>query len=237
MMIKQLLSVLICLLGVHNIVFSQSKQDRQIIEEDARRTYDELKDIDVSDFKEDYDFGGIDIDKAKEVNEEDLGKYLEQYANHENSRNLKELMSANDKSKLWLQTLDKESHNSIVERFKDTEISNEELSQMNDSYELFRGNPTKENYQNYVQMVSDYAKKHDSWCDLTVQTIPRDGATIKYKLLEEKQTFTMGASQASKRLKIGYYSIWSERKGKVTSNKNDICECIQEVESYTIEEK
>ena len=77
----------------------------------------------------------------------------------------------------------------------------------------------------FSETMSSLANKHDIKASLRIETIPNEGATIKYQNITERlngdQPHTLGQlSHLSTSILVGVYYIWSERNGIPTSNRN-----------------
>ena len=76
---------------------------------------------------------------------------------------------------------------------------------------------------------------------VTFKSLPTEGAIVKYQTCRsrergEEARSPGGPTTVSEKIDIGRYHIWTERKGKVTSNKNIIFTITEEYKTVTLVE-
>jgi hypothetical protein len=99
--------------------------------------------------------------------------------------------------------------------------------------------PSEENWTKASETVTFSANKYNIRSSITIKSLPRSGAIIKYQTVGQRRRneVPMTAKQLStcvESVSIGLYHIWSERNGKQTSDINHIYEIVQSEETIEI---
>jgi len=101
--------------------------------------------------------------------------------------------------------------------------------------------PTERNWVEATDAVTFTATKYRVVSDVTIVTLPNDGATIKYQPVgqRERREPPITAKKLTtcvETMPIGRYHIWAERKGKTTSNTVHMYEIVKPEEKVQIDE-
>ena len=120
-------------------------------------------------------------------------------------------------------------------------LPKESLDQVKFKAAAWDESPTEVNWNIASEAVTFAASKYSIYSKLTVVTLPRSGATIKYQTVgqRERKELPTTAKQVTtcvEIIPIGRYHIWAERDGKQTSDISHVYELIKSEEKVEINE-
>lgn len=120
-------------------------------------------------------------------------------------------------------------------------VPKEFLDQVKSKAAAWEEFPTEGNWTKASEAVTFTASKYSIHSVLTVVSLPRSGATIKYQTVgqRERKEVPITAKQVTtcvETIPIGRYHIWAERDGKQTSDISHIYELVKSEEKVEISE-
>lgn len=91
--------------------------------------------------------------------------------------------------------------------------------------DLWHKTKSEDDWVALTDAIRDAAEGSDTKSDVTIDTSAGTGATVKYQTLGQRKrnetpTTAKTPTESHESMYIGTYHIWSERGGKVTSDKN-----------------
>jgi hypothetical protein len=130
--------------------------------------------------------------------------------------------------------------NSAMSRLQE-KVPEDSLHQLNSETTLWEESPTEGNWNKASETVTFTATKYSITSTLTVVSLPRSGATIKYQTVgqRERKEIPTTAKQVTtcvETVPIGRYHIWAEREGKRMSDISHIYEIVKPEEKVEISE-
>jgi len=120
-------------------------------------------------------------------------------------------------------------------------LPKEEIERVRSEADAWEQVPTEENWEKASEAVTFSASKYSIRSEVTIVSLPQNGATIKYQTVgqRERREAPMTAKQITACMEIvpiGRYHIWSERDGRPTSDTDRIYELIKAEEKVEIQE-
>ena len=130
--------------------------------------------------------------------------------------------------------------NEAITRLQD-KIPDESLAQIKEDSADWERTPTEKNWTIASDAVTFEATKYNITSSLTVVSLPKSGATIKYqtvgKRYRNEDPVTAGqTTTCTETVPIGLYYIWAERGGKPTSDRNSVYHIINSQQRIEITE-
>lgn len=106
---------------------------------------------------------------------------------------------------------------------------------------MWETSPTAENWASASDEVTFSAEKFNIMSTLTIASLPRNGAVIKFQTVGQRRRNEVPKtakllSTCEETVPIGIYHIWAERDGKTTSDINCIYEVVKSEEKVEISE-
>jgi hypothetical protein len=120
-------------------------------------------------------------------------------------------------------------------------IPDESLARIKKDSASWEHSPTERNWTIASDAVTFEAAKYNITSSLTIVSLPKSGATIKYqtagKRYRNEDPVTAGKTTTCKEtVPIGLYYIWAERGGKPTSDRNGLYNVISSEQQIEITE-
>lgn len=130
--------------------------------------------------------------------------------------------------------------NSAIDRLRG-KVPEESLAQVKSETAQWESAPTETHWIQASEAVTFTATKYSINSIITIMSKPRNGATIKYQTVgnrERKATPTTANQETTcvETLPIGFYYIWTERHGKQTSDINSVYQIVHPEEKIEITE-
>jgi len=117
-----------------------------------------------------------------------------------------------------------------------------EMERANSLYMKWKEEPNDSSWRALMFEITSVSERKRVGSNVTIRTVkdnnPQGGATIKYRLTDREEIKTAKSPTTTTEyfLPIGYYYIWSERKGRETSDKKSNYVIIKQMEEVTINE-
>lgn len=129
---------------------------------------------------------------------------------------------------------------SAMSRLQD-KVPKESLDQVKSKVSAWEEFPTEGNWIKASEAVTFTSSKYSIHSVLTVVSLPRSGATIKYQTVGQRErkevpTTAKQVTTCVETIPIGRYHIWAERDGKQTSDISHIYELVKSEEKVEINE-
>ena len=129
-----------------------------------------------------------------------------------------------------------------IERFEELNVPEEEIRLLRQNLDIcISAYLDEEKWIKLSEEVYLISKRNEIKSKVTIFTIPEDKATIKYQTVEQRvkeehPTTAKELTTCVEEMNYGYYYIWSERYGEVTSDINSKYKIINDKEKVEIEE-
>jgi hypothetical protein len=119
--------------------------------------------------------------------------------------------------------------------------SSYQLAEVQSKAKLWQKTKSENDWVVLTEAVYDVARKLDTKSSVTINSSAGPGATVKYQTLGERKrnetpTTAKTPTEAHEAMYIGTYHIWSERRGKPTSDKNAQYQIANEKEKVVLAE-